>query len=45
MHMKHFKMLRRILSHLKDSLSDGDKSSVVYKINVMTVMPAILGGH
>ena len=27
------KTLRRILSHLKDHVSDDDKSSVVYKIN------------
>ena len=32
-HMKPFRTLRRILSHLKDRISDDDKSSVVYKIN------------
>ena len=32
-HMKPFKTLRRILFHLKDHISDDDKSSVVYKIN------------
>ena len=31
--MKPFRTLRRILSHLKDCISDDDKSSVVYKIN------------
>ena len=31
--MKPFRTLRRILSHPKDSFSDDDKSSVVYKIN------------
>ena len=32
-HMKPFRTLRRILCHLKDRISDDDKSSVVYKIN------------
>ena len=32
-HMKPFRTLRRILSHLKDRIPDNDKSNVVYKIN------------
>ena len=32
-HTKPFRTLRRILSHLKDCISDDDKSSVAYKIN------------
>ena len=32
-HMKPFRTLRQILSHLKDCIPDGDKSNVVYKIN------------
>ena len=32
-HMKPFRTLRRILSHLKDCIPDGDKPRVVYKIN------------
>ena len=32
-HMKPFRTLRRILSHLKDCIPDGDKSNIVYQIN------------
>ena len=31
----------RILSYLKDRISDDDKSSIVYKINCHDVMPAM----
>ena len=40
-----FMTLRRILSHTKDHIPDGDHSSVVHKITVMPAMLVKWGGH
>ena len=44
-HMKPFRTPRRILSHPKDCIPDGDKSSIVYKINCHDCDASCVGEH